>query len=139
MWVPKTNTAHWRLLPCFRGAPRSGEGYKTLALRALKNTAAVGAPLGCPKKQPLAKGWHKTCPYSAQTPRGCHFEQSEPTVDARRGKSEKSQTFHFHLSTFNFNCIPCGCPKQIQRAKQTPREHRAGTKKWRSCDRHSHL
>ena len=31
-----TNTAHRELLPCFRGAPRSGEGYKKLALRALK-------------------------------------------------------------------------------------------------------
>ena len=53
------------------------------------------------------KGRHKTCPYSAQIPRGCHFEQSE-----------KSQTFHFALSTFHFNCIPCGYPKQIPHARQ---------------------
>ena len=31
-----TNTAHRELLPCFRGAPHSGEGYKKLDLRALK-------------------------------------------------------------------------------------------------------
>ena len=39
------NTAHWELLPCFRGAPRSGEGYKKLDLIVLINTATVGASL----------------------------------------------------------------------------------------------
>ena len=47
------NTAHWELLPCFRGAPRSGEGYKKLALRApYKYRNSRGIPCGCPKQTP---------------------------------------------------------------------------------------
>ena len=41
-------------------------------------SACRGIPRGCPKQNTArAKGRHKTCPYSAQTPRSCHFEQSE--------------------------------------------------------------
>ena len=35
-------TAHWGLLPCFRGAPRSGEGYKKLGLKAPLKASAKG-------------------------------------------------------------------------------------------------